>query len=418
VKICPRCKDIDHAEAVSDASSSGSSPQFAAFRASTGTGTNRSLFTRASPASKMSNRLGPVKTENLRHIRHSHESANKADDPRKIAARTPRNPRCHSSIKHQLAPLATNRWYRPIRHDAGMKMHEDELDVDVSMVRDMIADQFPQWSALPIVHVAPAGTVNAIFRVGDSLSARLPLHMGDPEEVRDWLTAEAVAASEFAVVSTVPSPVPIAFGEPGHGYPQSWAVQTWVPGRDAVAADPAASPTFALELATLLASLRKADTQGRRFSGEGRGGHLPDHDEWIGLCFAKSEGLVDVVRLKSLWGDLRVLPEVDQDVMCHGDLTPQNVLVEAAHLVGVLDTGGFGPADPALDLVSVWHLLDDQRRELVRQQLRCGDVQWRRGMAWALQQAMGLVWYYAETNPTMSQWGLRTLERLVEASAP
>ncbi len=135
------------------------------------------------------------------------------------------------------------------------------------------------------------------------------------------------------------------------------------------------------------------------------------------LCFAKSEGLVDVVRLRSLWEDLRVLPEMDRDVMCHGDLTPQNVLVAATRLAGVLDTGGFGAADPALDLVSVWHLLDHERRELVRQQLQCGDVQWRRGMAWALQQAMGLVWYYAETNPVMSRWGLRTLDRLLGASA-
>jgi hypothetical protein len=57
--------------------------------------------------------------------------------------------------------------------------------------------------------------------------------------------------------------------------------------------------------------------------------------------------------------------------------------------------------------VSVWHLLDHEGRDLVRQQPKCGDVQWRRGMAWALQQAMGLVWYYAATNPVMSRWGQR-----------
>lgn len=79
----------------------------------------------------------------------------------------------------------------------------------------------------------------------------------------------------------------------------------------------------------------------------------------------KSQGLIDIARLRSLWEDLRILPEVDQDAMCHGDLTPQNMLVQAAHLVGVLDTGGFGPADPALDLVSVWHLLESQRRDIV-----------------------------------------------------
>lgn len=34
-------------------------------------------------------------------------------------------------------------------------------------------------------------------------------------------------------------------------------------------------------------------------------------------------------------------------------------------------------------------------------------------MAWALQQAMGVVWYYAASNPVMSRWGHRTLNRLL-----
>jgi hypothetical protein len=36
-------------------------------------------------------------------------------------------------------------------------------------------------------------------------------------------------------------------------------------------------------------------------------------------------------------------------------------------------------------------------------------------MAWAFQQAMGLVWYYARSNPAMSRFGQRTLLRLTRA---
>ena len=117
-----------------------------------------------------------------------------------------------------------------------------------------------------------------------------------------------------------------------------------------------------------------------------------------------------------MWAEMRALPAVDSDVMCHGDLTPPNVLVEHGRLVGVLDGGGFAAADPALDLVAVWHLLEDEPRQSVREALRCSEVQWRRGMAWAFQQSMGLVWYYAETNPVMSCWGRRTLSRLIAGS--
>ncbi len=296
-------------------------------------------------------------------------------------------------------------------------MHDDELDVDVHVVRQLIAEQFPEWSTLPVRRVPTAGTVNAVFRLGESFSARFPLRREDPAAGQERLEREAGAAREFAEVSPFPAPEPVALGEPGGGYPLPWSVQSWVPGHDGVTDDPAGAWTFAEDLVRLLSCLRAADTHGRRFCGGNRGGHLPDHDDWMTLCFDKSEGLVDVYRLRSMWADLRTLPETDADVMCHGDLTPPNVLVEAGHLVGVLDTGGYAAADPALDLVAAWHLLDGERRDWVRGALRCSDVQWHRGMAWALEQAMGLVWYYASTNPVMSGCGRRTLERLLLAHA-
>ena len=70
-------------------------------------------------------------------------------------------------------------------------------------------------------------------------------------------------------------------------------------------------------------------------------------------------------------------------------------------------------ADPALHLVSVWHLLDATQRNVVRARLNPGEVQWRRGMAWAFEQAVGLVWYYEVSNPLVSLWGRRTLDRLL-----
>jgi aminoglycoside phosphotransferase (APT) family kinase protein len=134
----------------------------------------------------------------------------------------------------------------------------------------------------------------------------------------------------------------------------------------------------------------------------------------MAVCFKKSEGLLDVPRLCRLWARLRELPRPRSLVMSHRDLIPANLLVRGEHLIGVLDGGGFGPADPALDLVAAWHLLHDEQRETFRCHLQSSEIEWKRGAAWAFQQAMGLVWYYRHTNSAMSALGRSSLQRILD----
>ncbi|MET8870331.1 aminoglycoside phosphotransferase family protein [Nonomuraea sp. NPDC004580] len=292
-------------------------------------------------------------------------------------------------------------------------MHADQLPIAAGTVQKLVDEQFPQWRGLPVTMLATQGTVNAIARIGDRLAARFPLQPGDPEAVRRRLEAEAGAARELAAATRFPVPEPIALGEPGADYPLPWSVQTWLPGTVATDADPGESSAFARDLADLIGDIRAIGTRGRTFSGRGRGGDLRAHDEWIETCFRSSEHLMDVPRLRRVWADLRELPRESPDVMNHGDLIPGNVLVADGRLAGVLDTGGLGAADPALDLVSAWHLLEAGPREELRAALGCGDLEWERGKAWAFQQAMGTVWYYVDSNPPMSLMGRRTLERIL-----
>ena len=292
-------------------------------------------------------------------------------------------------------------------------MHPDEISVSADVVRDLIATQFPEWGDLPLRKITSTGTVNAIFRIGSELAARFPLRHGDPSTVLAALRQEAGAAATIAAHSPVPVPRPVAIGAPGFGYPLPWSVQTWLPGTVATEDDPGESAAFAADLAAFIAALRTIDTGGAHFAGTGRGGDLRTHDEWVETCFRRSEGMLDVPRLRGLWQGYRDLPRTAPDVMSHCDLIPANVLVADGRLAGILDTGGFGPADPALDLVGAWHLLEATPRALLRDRLGCDDVEWERGKAWAFQQSMGLVWYYAETNPAMSRLGRRTLERIL-----
>lgn len=296
-------------------------------------------------------------------------------------------------------------------------MHPDQITVPLSTVRSLVDEQFPEWRLRPVEPVESGGTVNALFRIGTELVARFPLQSGEPDVVRQWLEQEVEAARELIGRTSCPTPEPVAIGEPGAGYPLPWSVQTWLPGTVATHLDPGHSIAFADDLAEFIRSVRAIDTRGRTFAGRGRGGDLRVHDEWVQTCFTESSDLLDVPALRPIWAELRELPRTADDCMTHGDLIPGNVLVADDRLVGIIDVGGFGPADPALDLVGAWHLLESEARLALRDRLGCDDLEWARGKAWAFQQALGAVWYYVESNPTMSLMGRRTLERIVADSS-
>jgi aminoglycoside phosphotransferase (APT) family kinase protein len=295
-----------------------------------------------------------------------------------------------------------------------MKMHADQLTVSLETVRALVDEQFPDWRSMPITSVRSQGTVNAIFRIGDRLAARFPLEPGDVDSTRRRLESEAESGRELLGRTRFATPEPVALGEPGAGYPLPWSVQTWLPGVVATDDDPGPSVGFAHDLAELIGGVRAIDTRGRTFRGRGRGGDLRSHDAWMETCFGRSEQLLDVPRLRRMWAVMRSLPRGPAaDVMTHGDLIPGNLLVSDGRLAGILDVGGLGPADPALDLVAAWHLLEAGPRRVLREELGSDELEWERGKAWAFEQAMGAAWYYVDSNPAMSRMGQRTLQRIM-----
>jgi aminoglycoside phosphotransferase (APT) family kinase protein len=292
-------------------------------------------------------------------------------------------------------------------------MHHDQLTIATETARELIAAQFPRWQALPVRPVESPGTDHALFRIGGELVARFPLRPGDLAEIRNWLEAEADAARVLAGRTRFAVPEPVAFGEPGSGYPLPWLVLTWLPGPTALDEDPAGSGAFAQDLAEFIAAVRAIPTAGRSFAGRGRGGDLRDHDAWMEQCFGRSERLLDVPLLRRRWQAFRELPREAPDVMNHSDLMPGNLIVADGRLTGVIDLGGLQPADPALDLTAAWHLLDPGPRQVLRNALACPDLDWERGRAWAFEQAVGAIWYYTATNPAMARMGRRTLHRVL-----
>ncbi len=205
-------------------------------------------------------------------------------------------------------------------------MHEDQVLIDLATARSLIRDQFPTLANEPVRRLETNGTVNAIFRIGDGYAARFPLRFEAPATLMESLRSEAAAMTELAQHCRFPTPTPVFVGCSGNSYPMPWTIQTWITGDVATPAGLAASTLLADDLVFLIEALRATETRGRTFSGEGRGGDLPDHDNWMKHRFQESEGLLDVARLRVMWDRLRELPAAGDDVMSHCDLIPANLL--------------------------------------------------------------------------------------------
>lgn len=294
-----------------------------------------------------------------------------------------------------------------------MPMHENQLDISPETVRRLLARQHPQWGSLTLRPVRSHGTVNLLFRLGDDLVLRFPLQGEHAKTVRTDRDHEVAAARMLVGKVSVATPEPVALGEPGEGYPLPWSVYRWLAGTEAGDAGVADSRPFARGLARFVGSVRAIDTQGAVFAGAGRGGLLADHDDDVAHYLSRSHGLVDVPAVAALWARLRLTSREQPDTMTHGDLMPGNVLALDQRLVGVIDVGGAGPADPALDLQPAWNLLGPLARQEFRDTLSVDDAEWDRGRGWALAQAIGCLAYYRVSNPVMSQTAARTLAALL-----
>jgi aminoglycoside phosphotransferase (APT) family kinase protein len=272
------------------------------------------------------------------------------------------------------------------------RMHDDELEVDEELVRDLVSAQFPEWAELPLRRVEPGGTVNAIFRLGGGLSVRLPRRDGPtspgPRQPA-WLPR---VASPLALEV----PVPVAQGRPGSRYPWYWEVHTWLEGETA----PVSSldvVAAARDLARLVAALQDVDSAG---APQGRGVPLAELNASFHHWAARLEG---PERVRTLWERALAAPPWDgAPVWHHGDLDARNWLVRDGRIACVLDWEDMGAGDPACDVMVAWKLHSPEARDAFRAALDPDDATWERARGWVVWQAVAALAYYTpENNPPL-----------------
>jgi len=276
-------------------------------------------------------------------------------------------------------------------------MHADELEIDEGLVRRLLEAQFPQWAGLPVEALPFGGTDNAIYRLGDELSVRLPRRRtwssGSLDREFEWLP-------RLAPVLPVAVPTPVARGAPGEGYPHEWSVFDWLDGEDATVA-PLDGGRAAVDLARFLRALRSFDPAGGP-SAHSRGGPLALRDEATRAAIASFGDDIDADAVTAVWEAAVAAPAWDgPPVWIHGDLDARNLLVRDGRLNGILDWSALCVGDPAGDVKVAWAALDAGTRPVFRELLGIDDATWARGRGWAVSQAVIALPYYRHTYPAI-----------------
>jgi aminoglycoside phosphotransferase (APT) family kinase protein len=284
------------------------------------------------------------------------------------------------------------------------KMHADEVETDVSLVRRLLAGQFPHWADLPIAPVKSAGTDNALYRLGDDMAVRLPrIHWatGQVDKEQRWLP-------RLAPLLPVAIPVPLGRGEPAEGYPWSWSVYGWLEGENPNVDRLADPQRLAMDLAAFIAALQRLDlTDGPQ---AGRGVPLARRDADTRTAIEALRGTVDTDAVTAVWEAALRAPEwTGAPVWLHSDLAPGNLLIVDGRLSGVIDFAGVGVGDPAGDLPVAWNLLPAEARSLFRVAMGVDDATWERGRGWALSIALIQLPYYRDTNPVLAAGARHTI---------
>ena len=259
--------------------------------------------------------------------------------------------------------------------------------INADLVRELIAQQFPQWASLLITPVLPGGWDNRTFRLGDDKLVRLPSalsYIGQVEKEHLWLP-------KLAAHLSLPIPTPIAKGAATNLFPWPWSVYGWLDGepvREELIVD---QSEFARSLAGFLKELHQADTLDAPEPGPHnffRGGSLSTYDGETRAALEMLSDSIDTNGALKIWDAAMSTRWERAPVWVHGDIASGNLLMKDGKLYAVIDFGSSAIGDPACDLTIAWTLLGKEGRHAFRSALSLDHDTWARGRGWALWKAL------------------------------
>jgi aminoglycoside phosphotransferase (APT) family kinase protein len=260
-------------------------------------------------------------------------------------------------------------------------------DITIGLVSRLVRTQFPEWAQLPVRPVEADGWDNATFRLGETMSVRLPSADHYVEAVAKehrWLPI-------LAPQLPLPVPQPLTMGAPASGFPWPWSVYRWIDGTSVTTETIADLPRFAADLADFLAALYKIDPAGGPPPGTHnffRGGPLTVYDGETREHLEALTGHIDTALAEEVWQAALGAAWHGSPAWFHGDAQPGNLLLADGRLSAVLDFGTCGVGDPACDTTIAWTFLSGESSRVFRERLPVDSATWVRGRGWAIWKAM------------------------------
>jgi aminoglycoside phosphotransferase (APT) family kinase protein len=277
----------------------------------------------------------------------------------------------------------------------------------------LIRDQFPQWAELRVRPVPEDGQDNRTFRLGDTMSVRVPSHPAYVEHMHlehEWLP-------RIAPGLPLSIPEPVAKGGPGHGLPWGWLINKWMDGENAKPGAIEDMVAFAKDLAGFLSALRRVDATGAPGPSSVnffRGGDLSVYDADIRKCADTLRNELDIDRVLSIWRVALDSKWTKGPVWIHGDVSSGNMLVKDGRLSAVIDFGQLAAGDPACDLTIAWTLLRGEGRAAFKGHIGLDEDTWHRARGWGLWKAMFLALDSPEEQPDASAEALRVAHEILD----
>jgi aminoglycoside phosphotransferase (APT) family kinase protein len=262
-----------------------------------------------------------------------------------------------------------------------------KADITPDVVSALIAEQFPQWDGLLIRPVEVDGIDNSTFRLGETMSVRLPssgAYLEQVDKEHRWLPV-------LAPHLPLPIPKPLAKGVPGRGFPRPWSVYQWLDGDPVTQANIGDAVRFATDLVgflTALYAIDPAEGPGPGTHNFFRGGPLEHYADQTHEALDALRGHIDTELAAAIWQAALASTWAGPPVWFHGDAQPGNLLVRDGRLRAVIDFGTAGTGDPACDTTIAWTFLTGDARRAFREGLPFDEATWARGRGWAIWKAM------------------------------